>query len=155
MMKVAKDCVVSIHYTLTDDGGNVIDSSRESEPLNYLHGAGNIIPGLERELVGCDVGTQKIVKVQPEDGYGEIDADLIQTLPREAFSGAEQIEVGMEFHARGPQGQVQVVVVKDVADDGITIDANHSLAGKVLNFDVSVENVREATQEEIDHGHVH
>lgn len=154
-MKVANDCVVSIHYTLTDDEGNVIDSSRNSDPLNYLHGAGNIIPGLERELAGCEIGTQKQVKVQPSDGYGEIDVDLIQTLPREAFSGVEQIEVGMEFHARGPEGQVQVVVVKDVDDDGVTIDANHALAGKVLNFDVTVEAVRAATPEEIDHGHVH
>jgi FKBP-type peptidyl-prolyl cis-trans isomerase SlyD len=154
-MKVANDCVVSIHYTLTDDEGNVIDSSIGSEPLNYLHGAGNIIPGLERELEGCEVGTKKQVVVQPADGYGEIEVDLIQTLPREAFSGVEEIEVGMEFHARGPQGQVQVVVVKDVDEEGITIDANHSLAGKVLNFDVTVEAIREATPEEIDHGHVH
>ncbi|MCR6651889.1 MAG: peptidylprolyl isomerase [Cellvibrionaceae bacterium] len=154
-MKVANDCVVSIHYTLTDDDGNVIDSSRESQPLNYLHGAGNIIPGLERELAGCEIGTHKVVKVQPADGYGEIDVDLIQTLPREAFSGVEEIEVGMEFHARGPQGQVQVVVVKDVADDGITIDANHALAGKILNFDVTIEAIRDASPEEIDHGHVH
>lgn len=154
-MKVANDCVVSIHYTLTDDQGNVIDSSSGSAPLNYLHGAGNIIPGLERELAGCDIGAQKKVRVEPRDGYGEIDVELIQTLPREAFSGVEEIEVGMEFHARGPQGQVQVVVVKDVAEDGITIDANHALAGKVLNFDVTVEAVRAATPEEIDHGHVH
>src|SRR5690606_40172746 len=81
---------------------------RESEPLNYLHGAGNIIPGLERELVGCDVGTQKIVKVQPEDGYGEIDADLIQTLPREAFSGAEQIEVGDRKSTRLNSSHVKI-----------------------------------------------
>lgn len=154
-MKVAKDCVVSIHYTLTDDQGNEIDTSRGSEPLNYLHGAGNIIPGLERELAGCEIGAHKKVRVEPGDGYGEIDAELIQTLPREAFSGVDQIEVGMEFHARGPNGQVQVVVVKDVADDGVTIDANHALAGKVLNFDVRVEAVRAATPEEIDHGHVH
>jgi FKBP-type peptidyl-prolyl cis-trans isomerase SlyD len=154
-VKVANDCVVSIHYTLTDDQGNVIDSSNGSDPLNYLHGAGNIIPGLERELTDCEIGTHKQVRVEPSDGYGEIDVELIQTLPHDAFSGVEEIEVGMEFHARGPQGQVQVVVVKDVAEDGITIDANHALAGKVLNFDVQVAAVRAATPEEIDHGHVH
>jgi FKBP-type peptidyl-prolyl cis-trans isomerase SlyD len=154
-VKVANDCVVSIHYTLTDEEGKVIDSSRGSDPLKYLHGAGNIIPGLERELTGLEAGTQKQVRVEPADGYGEIDVDLIQTLPRAAFTGVDEIEVGMEFHARGPQGQVQVVVVKDVADDGITIDANHALAGKVLNFDVQIESVRAATPEEIDHGHVH
>jgi FKBP-type peptidyl-prolyl cis-trans isomerase SlyD len=136
-VKVANDCVVSIHYTLTDEEGKVIDSSRGSDPLKYLHGAGNIIPGLERELTGLEAGTQKQVRVEP------------------AFTGVDEIEVGMEFHARGPQGQVQVVVVKDVADDGITIDANHALAGKVLNFDVQIESVRAATPEEIDHGHVH
>lgn len=154
-MKIAENCVVSIHYTLTDEDGTVIDTSDGREPLNYLHGAGNIIPGLERELLDCEIGTQKKVVVQPSDGYGELDPNLIQTLPREAFSGVEEIEVGMEFHAQGPQGQVQVVIVKDVADEGVTIDANHALAGKVLNFDVSVESIREATQEEIDHGHVH
>lgn len=154
-MKVADNNVVSIHYTLTDSEGNVIDSSEGKEPLSYLQGAGNIIPGLERELVGCEVGEKKQVTVEPGEAYGEIEPSLVQTLPKEAFSGVDKIEVGMEFHAQGPGGQVQAVVVKDVADDGITIDANHALAGKTLNFDVSVENVREATEEEIEHGHVH
>lgn len=154
-MKIADNSVVSIHYTLTDNDGNVIDSSEGREPLNYLQGAGNIIPGLERELVGCEVGDKKKVTVEPAEGYGEIEPSLIQTLPQEAFSGVDKIEVGMEFHAQGPGGQVQAVVVKDVGEDGVTIDANHALAGKTLNFDVSVENVREATAEEIEHGHVH
>lgn len=154
-MKIANNCVVAIHYKLTDEQGDVIDSSEGGEPLHYLHGAGNIIPGLERELSGCEAGAAKVVVVQPADGYGEVHADLVQTLPREVFSGVDEIQVGMEFHARGPQGQVQSVVVKAVSDEGVTIDANHALAGKVLTFDVRVEAVREATQEEIDHGHVH
>jgi FKBP-type peptidyl-prolyl cis-trans isomerase SlyD len=154
-LKIDNNSVVSIHYTLTDNEGNVIDSSIGKEPLNYLHGAGNIIPGLESELLGCEVGTKKTVTVAPEDGYGEIEPSLIQTLPQEAFSGVDAIEVGMEFHAQGPGGQVQVVVVTAVGDEGVTIDANHALAGKVLNFDVSVESVREATESEIEHGHVH
>lgn len=154
-MKVAENNVVSIHYTLTDEEGNVIDSSEGKEPLTYLHGAGNIIPGLERELVGCEAGVKKQVTVEPAEGYGEVEPGLVQTLPPEAFSGVDKIEVGMEFHAQGPGGQVQAVVVKDVAEDGVTIDANHALAGKTLNFDVTVENVREATAEEIEHGHVH
>lgn len=154
-MKIADNSVVSIHYTLTDNDGNVIDSSEGKEPLNYLQGAGNIIPGLERELVGCETGVKKQVTVEPADGYGEVEPSLVQTLPQDAFSGVDKIEVGMEFHAQGPGGQVQVVVVKDVAEDGVTIDANHALAGKTLKFDVSVENVREATPEEIEHGHVH
>ena len=154
-MKIADNSVVAIHYTLTDNDGNVIDSSEGKEPLNYLHGAGNIIPGLERELVGCEAGTKKQVTVEPADGYGELEPTLIQTLPHDAFSGVDKIEVGMEFHAQGPGGQVQMVVVKDVDDDGVTIDANHALAGKTLNFDVTVESVREASEEEIAHGHVH
>lgn len=154
-MKIQNNCVVSIHYTLTDDQGEVIDSSVDGEPLNYLAGAGNIIPGLERELEGCSQGDTKQVVVQPADGYGEYSAELIQTLPHEAFSGIDKVEPGMEFQAQTPSGQAQHVVVKDVADDGITIDGNHMLAGKVLSFDVSVEGVREATQEEVEHGHVH
>ena len=154
-MKVADNCVVSIHYTLTDDGGTVIDSSSGREPLKYLHGAGNIIPGLERALLDCEAGEQKQVVVQPAEGYGEIQVGLIQKLPRDLFAGADKIEVGMQFQAQGPQGQVQTVTVRDVEDDGVTIDANHALAGVVLNFDVSIEEVREATEEEIAHGHVH
>lgn len=154
-MKIADNCVVSIHYTLTDNDGNVIDSSSGRDPLKYLHGAGNIIPGLERELVDCQAGEEKNVVVQPADGYGEVNDELIQKLPKDMFSGIDKIEVGMEFRAQGPGGQEQPVVVKKVEDDGITIDANHALAGVVLNFAVSVENVREATEEEIAHGHVH
>lgn len=154
-MKVTENCVVSIHYTLTDSEGKVIDSSDGRDPLKYLHGAGNIIPGLERELIDCQVGEQKKVTVQPTDGYGEVEESLIQKLPRDVFSGVETIEVGMEFQAQGPQGQVQSVVVKKVEDDGVTIDANHALAGVVLNFDVVVDEIREATEEELSHGHVH
>lgn len=154
-MKVQDNCVVSIHYTLTDDAGEVIDSSVGGEPLNFLAGAGNIIPGLEKELEGCEAGDKKQVVVQPADGYGEYTAELVQVLPLDAFTGVEKVEVGMEFQAQTPSGHVQYVVVKDIGDDGVTIDGNHALAGKVLNFDVSVESVREATAEEIDHGHVH
>lgn len=154
-MKVADNCVVSIHYTLTDNDGNVIDSSSGRDPLKYLHGAGNIIPGLERELVDCEVGVQKVVTVQPADGYGEVEETLIQKLPRDIFTGVDEVKEGMEFQAQGPEGQVQAVTVKKVEDDGITIDANHALAGVTLNFDVVVEEVREATEEEMAHGHVH
>lgn len=154
-MKIANNSVVAMHYTLTDEDGNVIDSSSGREPLKYLHGAGNIIPGLEKELTGCEQGDAKKVVVQPAEGYGELDPNLIQTLPRDMFRGVEDIQVGMEFQAQGPNGQQQFVVVKEVSDDGITIDANHALAGKVLSFDVSIEEVREASAEEIDHGHVH
>jgi FKBP-type peptidyl-prolyl cis-trans isomerase SlyD len=154
-MKVSDNCVVSMHYTLTDSDGKVIDSSVGGDPLKYLHGAGNIIPGLEMALLGCEVGDNKKVTVQPIDGYGVFDESLIKTLPRDAFSGIDEIEVGMEFQAQGDDGVIQAVVVTDISDEGITIDANHELAGMILHFDVTIDAVRESTPEELDHGHVH
>jgi len=154
-VKIADNCVVSIHYTLTDDAGNIIDSSAGSEPMSYIQGLGHIIAGLERALAGKAAGETLKVVVQPEDAYGTIDPDLIQTLPRAAFSGIDTIEVGMEFQAQADDNHIQYVVVKDVTDDEVTVDSNHALAGKVLHFDVSIEGVREADEEEIAHGHVH
>lgn len=154
-MKIENNSVVAIHYTLTNTEGDVIDSSEGREPLKYLAGAGNIIPGLDDELIGLEAGEQKQVVVQPKDGYGEVDENLVQKLPRDVFTGIDEIKEGMEFQAQGPNGEVQFVVVKKVEDDGITIDANHALAGVVLNFDVTIDSVREASEEEIEHGHVH
>lgn len=154
-MKVANDHVVLIHYTLKDEQGNLVDSSKGGEPLKYLHGAGNIIPGLEKALLGCAVGDNKEVIVEPSDGYGEYDESLVSKIPREFFSGVDVIQEGMEFHAQGPNGEVQPVIVKAVAETEVTIDANHELAGQTLCFQVSIEDVRLATSEEIDHGHVH
>lgn len=154
-MKIADNCVVSIHYTLTDDEGTVIDSSAGAEPMNYIQGLGHIIYGLEKALIGKEAGEKLKVVVQPEEGYGPIDVELIQTLPKEAFSGVDNIEVGMEFQAQSADGHIQYVVVKDVTDEEVTVDSNHALAGKVLHFDVSIEGVREADEEEIAHGHVH
>ncbi|AMO67125.1 FKBP-type peptidylprolyl isomerase [gamma proteobacterium BDW918] len=154
-MIIANDCVVAFHYTLTDEAGAEIDTSKGQEPLAYLHGHGGIIPGLERELTGKTTGDAMKVTVQPEDGYGELNPELIQAVPREAFQGVDQIEVGMQFQASGAQGQVQTVVVKAVDDESVTVDANHPLAGQVLQFDVSIEEVRVASEEELSHGHVH
>jgi FKBP-type peptidyl-prolyl cis-trans isomerase SlyD len=154
-MNIADNCVVSIHYTLTDDKGVTLDSSEGQEPLNYLHGANNIIPGLEKALVGKVAGDQLRVTVQPEDAYGELNPDLIQLVPASAFQGIDDIQPGMQFQASGPEGQAQVVTVQSVTDQGVMINGNHPLAGQVLNFDVTVQDVREATAEELDHGHVH
>jgi FKBP-type peptidyl-prolyl cis-trans isomerase SlyD len=154
-MKVAENSIVTMHYTLTDDDGQVLDSSAGKDPLKYLHGYGNIIIGLEREIEGCEAGTQKTVVVAPKDAYGEWDDELVQTLPREAFGGFDKIEVGMEFHATNADGQVQSVVVTAVEGDQITINANHEMAGKRLTFDISIEDVRPATKDELDHGHAH
>jgi len=123
--------------------------------LTYLHGAGNIIYGLEKALVGKIKGDTLKVKVEPNEGYGEFSQDQIQVVNREAFQGVDSIKVGMAFQAQTPEGAMQHIVVKKVDGDDITIDANHPLAGVTLNFDVEIIGVREATTEEIDHGHVH
>lgn len=153
-MEVADQHVVRIHYTLTDDTGDVLDSSSGGEPLTYLHGSGNIIPGLERELSGKRAGDTLQVRVDPADGYGEHREELVQAVPMSAFQGIENIEPGMRFEASGPEGS-QVVMVTEVSDDAVTVDANHALAGEVLNFDVEIVDVRTAEPEEIEHGHAH
>ncbi len=153
-MNIANNCVASFHYTLTDGTGKVLDSSDGQEPLSYLHGAGNIIPGLERALVGKSVGDKLNVAVPAAEAYGERDASMVQELPSSMFSGVDQIEVGMEFHAETEHG-LQVVTVVAVEEGQVTIDGNHPLAGVDLNFDVEVTEVREATEEEVAHGHAH
>ena len=152
---IGDNLVVSMHYKLTDDDGNVLDSSEGSEPLAYLHGAGNIIPGLEKALVGKGEGDCLQVRVEPEDGYGEVRSDLIQTVQRAVFQGVESVEAGMVFEAKAPDGSSQRIMVTKVDGDDVTIDANHPLAGVALNFDVDIVGVREATEEEVAHGHAH
>ncbi|GAB1264588.1 peptidylprolyl isomerase [Aurantivibrio infirmus] len=152
---VGDNSVVAMHYKLTDGEGQVIDSSEGAEPLTYLHGAGNIIPGLEKALVGKVEGAKVEVEVLPAEGYGEIVPDLIQSIDKSAFQGVETVEAGMSFEAQGPDGSMQRVVVKSVEGDMVTIDANHPLAGMTLNFDVQIVSVREATEQELQHGHVH
>ena len=154
-MQIAENCVVSMQYKLTDDTGEILDSSADGEPLVYLHGAGNIIAGLEKELAGKGVGNSLSVTIQPEDGYGVVNEELIQTVPRSDFPGTDSIEPGMRFEASGEDGLTQLIVVTDVAENVVTVDANHPLAGEVLHFDISIEEVRTATAEELSHGHAH
>lgn len=153
-MQAGDNTVVLIHYTLTSDSGETLDSSEGREPLGYLHGFGNIIPGLENALVGKKAGDKLKVSIPPAEAYGVREDALVQIVPRSAFGGAPDLEVGMQFQAQTPEG-VRVVTVVDVAGDDITLDGNHPLAGETLHFDVEVTEVRAATEEELTHGHVH
>ncbi len=152
-MTVTKDKVVSIEYTLKDSEGNIIDASN-GNPLAYLHGHGQIIPGLEAALEGKNVGDKLTVTVAAADAYGERVEQLVQEVPRQLFQGVENIEVGMRFEAQSEQGVHSVEVTK-VDGDTITVDGNHPLAGKALTFDVEIKDVRDATEEELAHGHAH
>jgi len=150
-MDITKGKVVKIDYKLTNNDGQVLDSSEGREPLAYMHGNGQIIPGLEKELEGKATGDNVQTAVQPEDAYGKRDESLIAVLPMENFQGVDKVEPGMQFRASTPQGQ-QIITVQKVEGEEVTIDANHPLAGETLNFDVTVREVREATEEEQAHG---
>ena len=153
-MSITRDSVVSIHYTLKNDSGEVIDSSAGGEPLAYLHGHGNLIPGLERELTGKNPGDKLQVTVPAAEGYGEYDPQLVQRVPRRALKGIADVRVGMRLQAHTPQGP-RALTVTQLNGDMVTLDGNHPLAGKNLNFEVEVAAVRGATEEELAHGHVH
>jgi FKBP-type peptidyl-prolyl cis-trans isomerase SlyD len=154
-MIVDNNRVVSIAFTLTDGDGKTLDATQPGKPLDYLHGAENLLPGLEQALAGKEVGDSLTVTIAPEEGFGAVNPDLIQNVPAAAFQGVEKIEPGMAFEAKGPEGEVEKVVVEAVEGDQVRINANHPLAGVTLNFDVTVVAVREADEEEIAHGHVH
>jgi FKBP-type peptidyl-prolyl cis-trans isomerase SlyD len=153
-MNVSSNKVVSIHYTLRDEAGVVLDSSFGHSPLAYLHGQGNLVPGLESALDGKSVGDKLTVSVPPEQGYGVRDAGLVQILPREKFADVGEISPGMQFRAKGPEG-IRLMTVTHVERDLVTVDANHPLAGKTLHFQVEITEVRKATREELAHRHVH
>ena len=153
-MSIAKDSVVSIHYTLKDDSGEVIDSSAGSDPLTYLHGHGNIVSGLENALEGKETGHKLAVTVPPGEGYGEYDPQLVQRVPRRALKGIGDVRVGMHLQAQTAHGP-RPVTVTQLTGDMVTLDGNHPLAGKNLHFEIEVATVRAATEEELAHGHVH
>ncbi|MFO1371155.1 MAG: peptidylprolyl isomerase [Candidatus Competibacteraceae bacterium] len=153
-MKAAHGNVVSLHYTLTDEHGIQLDSSREREPFAYLHGYGNIIQGLESALEGHESGFRSAIRVLPADGYGEYNPQAVFGVPRNQFPPGEDIQIGMQVQGEGEQG-VLMFTVANLTDQEVVLDANHPLAGKILNFDVEVLEVREATSQELTHGHVH
>lgn len=152
-MKIEHNKAVSIHYTLTDNDGTILDTSSGREPLAYLHGYGNLIPGMEEGLEGHGKGEKLTLKVSPEKGYGLHTPELVQKVPLSAFGG-QKVEPGMQFEA-GSENQRYVVTVVEVDQDHVTVDGNHALAGKELNFDVEIVDIREATEDEIAHGHIH
>ena len=153
-MQISNHKVVSFHFTLTNDAGKTIDSSIGSDPLAYLHGEQNIIAGLENALEGKVVGDKLNVSLSADEAYGEYNPALTEVVSAEMFQGVDKIEVGMEFQAQTSEG-VQVVRIADVDGDNVTVDGNHPLAGQALNFDVEVTDIRDATAEEIEHGHIH
>lgn len=152
-MQVEARKVITIDYTLTDTDGEVLDSSEDDGPLAYLHGFGNIVPGLEAALEGKAPGDKLVVTVPPDKGYGERDPGLVQKMPRAKFPKGD-IDVGMRFSAETDDG-VRVLTVVAVSAKDVTVDGNHPLAGQTLSFDVTVREIRDATEEEIEHGHVH
>lgn len=154
-MKVTNGTVVSVDYKLHLGDGKVVDSSEPGQPLHYIHGGGQIVPGLEKELEGLSTGDSKQVIVSPGDGYGQRDARRVQQVPRSAFPPGQRVESGMEFVAEDDEGQPVSVAIREVKGDTVVIDLNHPLAGKTLHFDVTVRDVRAATRDELEHGHVH
>lgn len=154
-MTIAQHKVATLHYTVVDvASGETIDTSEGGQPMTYLHGAQNIIPGLEQALDGKNVGDAFDVTIEPADAYGEYSEDRIQQVPVQAFEGVENVEPGMAFTAQTEHGPVNLIVT-EVNDDIVTVDANHPLAGKALAFSIKVEAVRDASEEELAHGHVH
>ena len=153
-MEISADKVVLIHYTLKDADGGVIDTSAGGEPLAYIQGHGNLVTGLEKALEGQQDGSSVAVSVQPEEGYGKHDPALIQRVPKRSLQGMGEVKKGMQFQARTPDG-MRLFTVTGLVGDMVTLDGNHPLADKILHFDVQVVAVRDATSEELEHGHVH
>jgi FKBP-type peptidyl-prolyl cis-trans isomerase SlyD len=153
-VEITADRVVTIHYTLKDDSGTVIDSSAGGEPLAYIQGHGNLVPGLEKALEGKQDGQTLDVSLAPADGYGVRDAALVQRVPKRTLQGSGEIKKGMQFQARTDDG-MRLFTVTAVVGDMVTLDGNHPLADQTLHFNVEVVSVREATSEELEHGHVH
>jgi FKBP-type peptidyl-prolyl cis-trans isomerase SlyD len=154
-MEVTENTVVSIHYTLRDDSQIELDSSRGSDPLLYLHGHSQIVPGLEKALVGKKTGDKVLASVTPSDGYGEYDPDLTSKVAKKQFPKGASLSVGEMFEFSNAKGEPVVVRIAAVDGEDVTVDANHPLAGKTLHFDVEIVDVRAATKEELEHGHAH
>jgi len=152
---IAKDMVVSFHYTLKDSEGDILDSSSGGEPLLYLHGYSQIVPGLEAAMVGKTLGAKFQVVVQPAEGYGERTEDMVLSVPKSQWDLPAEVGAGEIVELSSPEGDVIPAIILEIKDDVVVLDANHPLAGKALHFDIEVTSVRVATKEELAHGHAH
>jgi FKBP-type peptidyl-prolyl cis-trans isomerase SlyD len=155
MVMIKKKSVVSLNYTLKNGDGQELDTATSEKPFLYLHGYGQIVPGLENALEGLTIGDKKEVTVTPEEGYGQVDAGLRMKVNRSNFPKDADIKQGMQFMGEIAEGQKVVFTVHEVDGDEVKVDGNHPLAGQTLNFSVEVVAIREATEEELSHGHVH
>ena len=153
-MQIAKNKVVSIDYTLTDSKGEVLDSSSKGRPLQYIQGLGHLIPGLEKALEGKTTGDALKAQIPATEAYGARDEELMQMIPKDNFGDIPDLKVGMELEAESDDG-VRVITVVGIEGDKVVVDGNHPLAGMDLTFDVTIVGVREATADELGHGHVH
>jgi len=153
-MKITKNTVVSLDYTLKNNDGTVLDSSAGREPLVYLHGVGALIPGLENKLEGLEANAALNVTIQPEDGYGKRSEELIHKVSKAGFQGDEEMQVGMQVQLDTENGPM-IATIAGIEGEEVTLDLNHPLADEILHFDVEIKDVRNATEDEISHGHVH
>ena len=154
-MKIEKDNVVKIEYKLTNDDGQMIDSSKEGEPLAFIQGAGQLIVGLDAALLGKQTGDMFDVRIDPKNAYGERDENKKRTVLRTQLSGIDKIEIGMQLHGQDDKGNQALFTVVAEDKESVTLDENHPLAGQTLHFSIKIVDVREATPEELSHGHVH
>ena len=154
-MAIEQNKVVTMNFTLTDDHGNVLDSTEKGGPFSYISGSKMVLPKLEEAVSGMLIGSKKILKLEAKDGYGDYNDDAVQIVGKENFPEDFVLEVGMEYMASNPDGVQMPFVISNVDGEEITVDFNHPLAGKNLNFDIELLNVRDATAEELSHGHVH
>ena len=152
---IAEGKVVNLAYSLKNDAGEVLDTADHEDPFVYLHGGGQIVPGLETALVGAKKGHKKQVTVSADEGYGAVNPELKLTVKRSQFPEGVPLDEGMQFEANGPGGQGVIFTVESIATDEVSINGNHPLAGETLHFDVEVLEVRDATEEEKEHGHAH
>ena len=153
-MKIGQNTVVSLHYTLKNEEGTVLDTSKGGDPLVYLHGVGNLIPGLEKQLLGKEMGEQLKAIIPPEEAYGLRNDEFVKVVPKSSFQGMEELQVGMQVQVQSQSGQYANAVISKIEGDNISLDLNHPLAGVTLYFDVSIEAVRDASPEEIENKRV-